>query len=159
VWKKQKEIGVAFSRFYQNLFTTGDPVEVDECLYAVEPRVTKEMNEFLLREFTVGEVEIALTQMHLLKSPGLDGFATCFYQSAWNTMKEEVCSVVLGFLNQDLFDSALNSKHIALIPKIKSPSKVTDYRPISLCNVLYKLISKVHANRLKKILPIIISPN
>jgi hypothetical protein len=74
-------------------------------------------------------------------------------------VKEEVCSAVLGFLNQDLFDSALNSTHIALIPKIKSPSKVTDYRPISLCNVLYKFISKVLANRLKKILPVIISPN
>jgi hypothetical protein len=62
VWKKQKEIGSAFSRFYQNLFATGDPVEVDKCLDTVEPRVTKEMNEFLLREFTVGEVEIALVR-------------------------------------------------------------------------------------------------
>ena len=89
-------------------------MEVDECLGAVEPRVTDEMNEFLLREFTVGEVEIALNQMHPLKSPGPDGFVACFYQSAWNTVKEEVCCTVLGFLNQDLFDSALNFPHILL---------------------------------------------
>jgi hypothetical protein len=158
VWKKQKEIGAAFTRFFQNLFTSGDPTGIAECLEAVEPRVTEEMNTMLLQEFTVGEIEVALHQMHPLKSPGPDGFAACFYQSAWPTVKEEVCRAVLGFLNDGSFDAELNSTYIALIPKVQSPSKVTDYRPISLCNVLYKLISKVLANRLKKILPTIISP-
>jgi hypothetical protein len=54
--------------------------------------------------------------------------------------------------------SFLNLTNIALVPKVKTPSCVTDFRPISLCNVLYKLISKILANRLKKILPDIISP-
>jgi hypothetical protein len=62
--------------------------------------------------------------------------------------------VVLGFLNHDIFDVNLNSTHITLIPKIKNPTRVTDYRPIILCNVLYKLISKVLANRLKKFYPL-----
>jgi hypothetical protein len=127
-------------------------------LAAVEPRVTGEMNHMLLQEFNVGEIEVALHQMHPLKSPGPDGFAACFYQNAWPTVKDEVCRAVLGFLNEGSFDADLNSTYIALIPKVRSPSKVTDYRPISLCNVLYKLISKVLANRLKKILPTIISP-
>jgi hypothetical protein len=53
--------------------------------------------------------------------------------------------------------STLNLTYIALIPKVKNPLSVAEFKPISLCNVLYKLISKVLTNRLKKILPHIIS--
>jgi hypothetical protein len=55
-------------------------------------------------------------------------------------------------------DRSINEIHFCLIPKVSSPSRVTDYRPISLCNVIYKLISKVLANRFKEVLPSIISP-
>ena len=46
--------------------------------------------------------------------------------------------------------------HICLIPKVKSPQKVTEFRPISLCNVVYRLISKILANRLKRVLDVVI---
>ena len=68
-------------------------------------------------------------------------------------------AVVLDFLNSSIMPPEINYTHIILIPKIKSPERITDYRPISLCNVIYKIISKVLANRLKMILPQLISPS
>ena len=66
--------------------------------------------------------------------------------------------VVLGFLNGGTFEPIINQTYIALIPPKKKPSVVSDFRPISLCNVIYKIIAKVIANKLKKVLPDIISP-
>jgi hypothetical protein len=95
--------------------------------------------------------------MHPLKAPGPDGFSASFFQKHWATVGPGVREAVLHFLHTGIFDSSLNATYIALIPKVSPASKVTDFRPISLCNVLYKLIAKVLANRLKKVLPSVIS--
>lgn len=76
-----------------------------------------------------------------------------FYQKFWNIVGDDVVVTVLVFLNSGNMDPDVNYTHIIIIPKIKSPEKMSDYRPISLCNVIYKIISKVSANRLKQILP------
>jgi hypothetical protein len=156
-WKKPEDIGMAFCKFYQELFSAGESGRIAESLQHIEARVTVKMNAMLLKAYTTEEVELALLQMHPLKSSSPDGFAACFYQKSWATMKTEVCVAVLDFLNNGNFDNELNVTHIALILKKKNPSILTDYRPTSLCNVLYKLIAKVIANRLKKVLAIIIS--
>jgi hypothetical protein len=62
-------------------------------------------------------------------------------------------------LNGNGLPSQWNETTVVLIPKIKNPKKMKELRPISLCNVLYKIVSKVLANRLKLILPEIIAPN
>jgi hypothetical protein len=85
------------------------------------------MNAQLLRPFGDEEVDMALAQMHPLKSPGLDGFSTCFYQKTWSTVRLEVCRAVLEFLNDNIFDDAVNASNIVLIPKVRSPIKITKY--------------------------------
>jgi hypothetical protein len=55
-------------------------------------------------------------------------------------MGDDICQAILGILNSDIMPLSLNLKNIALIPKIKNPSSVCDFRSISLCNVLYKVI-------------------
>jgi hypothetical protein len=117
------------------------------------------MNHNLLNMFTPVEVDMPFKQMHPLKSPGPDGMLACFYQPSWMTICSKVCLVVLDFLNNGGFDPAINDTFITLIPKFKNPTRIMKHRPISLCNVIYKLIAKVLANRLKKVLPHIISPN
>lgn len=70
-----------------------------------------------------------------------------------------MCGLVLDFLNNGRMPEDLNYTYVVLIPKVKNPSKMTKLRPISLCNVSYKLISKVLANRLKCFHPSIIDEN
>ena len=72
-------------------------------------------------------------------------------------MGNEVTDVVLDFLQSGNMEHEVNYTHIVLIPKVKKPEKMTNIRLISLCNVIYKIISKVLANKLKLILPQIIS--
>ena len=67
--------------------------------------------------------------------------------------------MVLNVLNMNMSMSSINRTNITLVPKINNPSKMTDFRPISLSNVVYKLVAKVLANRLKVVLPHIISEN
>jgi hypothetical protein len=117
------------------------------------------INTNLLKTFTAAEVEGALAQMHPLKSLGPDGFSASFYQKSWATTRNEVYSAVLDFLNHGTFDSSLNETYLILIPKKKNPTYVTEFRYISLCNVLYKIVAKVLVNRLKRVLPLIIFPN
>lgn len=68
-----------------------------------------------------------------------------------------MCKAALRFLNEGVFDTGINYTFIVLIPKVKTPQIAGDYRPIMLCNMVYNLISKTLANRLKQILPSIIS--
>jgi hypothetical protein len=82
-----------------------------------------------------------------------------FYKKSWPIVRAEVCKAVLEFLNSGCLDPSVNTTNIMLIPKIKNPTWVTEFWPISLCNVLYKLIAKVLANRMKKALTKIISLN
>ena len=100
---------------------------------------------------------MALKQTHPLKALGLDGMPPLFYQQFWPIVGDVVTKTILDFLNYDLYPPNFNETHIVLIPKVKEPKRVTDFRPISLCNVVFRITSKVIANRLKKILPSIIS--
>ena len=84
--------------------------------------------------------------------PGLMVCLPFFYQKYWDIVGVSVSNCVLQALNTGVMLRDINNTYICLIPKIKNPQKITDYRPISLCNVIYKLISKVLENRLKKIL-------
>ena len=126
---------------------------MEECIASVPHKVTDDMREMLSSEYSVEEIKVALFQMGPTKAPGLDGMNALFYQKFWHIVGNDVVAVVLDFLNSSIMPPEINYTHIILIPKIKSPERITDYRPISLCNVIYKIISKVLANRLKMILP------
>jgi hypothetical protein len=152
-------VEAAFVNYYTTLFTSTIPHNVDSCISAIDGKVTEEMNANLTASFTVEEIKQALDQMAPFKAPGPDGFTAEFYQQQWTTVGPEVCEAVLAFLNFGHMNGSINATNIVLIPKVNAPSSVTEFRPISLCNVIYKIISKVLANRLKVVLPTVISQN
>lgn len=126
-------------------------------LAAITPCVTTNMNEILLRPFNRLELEQALGQMYPTKAPGIDGMPALFYQRYWHIVGDSVSDACLRILNGEGSVRDFNHTLIALISKITQPSRVTDFRPISLCTVLYKLVAKAFANRLKMVLPEVIS--
>ena len=90
-------------------------------------------------------------------APGPDGMSPIFHKSFRHIVGDDVTSIVLNALNSGIVHESLNSTFISLIPKVKNPKKVSDFRPINLCNVIYKLISKMLVNRLKLVLPNVVS--
>lgn len=158
VWhEKEAKIANIFMEYYTGLFSSSQPVEFEELIQAVQLKVSTGMNADLAHEFHEGEVRKALKQMYPLKAPGLDGMSPLFYQHFWSTCGHVICKTVLDFLNHGISPHNFNQTHVVFVPKVKEPKYVTDFRPISLCNVIYKIASKAIANRLKRILPSIIS--
>lgn len=143
--------------FFLSSFLPSNPssCSIEQCASKVPSWVNSEMKQALLSSFTKEEVKEVLFQLAPLKSLGPVGFSACFYQSCWHVVGEEVCTTVLSFLNDFVFDDHINSTYIVLIPKISNPTRHSDFRPINLCNIIYKLVSKVLANRMKQILHIL----
>ena len=148
------DIEKVFFDYYSELFTSPRPSDFTEILEAMQPKVTQAMNSSLIREFHTGAMHKALKQRYLLKAPGPDGMPPIFFQKFWPIMGSLVTKTVSDFLNHGMILPKFNETHIVLVPKTKSPKRVTEYRPINLCNVIYKLASKTLANRLKKNTPL-----
>ena len=99
----------------------------------------------------------ALFSIGDLKAPGPDGLHAIFYKRFWSMLGDDLVKEVLHTVNTRVIPEGWNRTTIVLIPKVETPEKVSQFRPISLCNVVYKVISKMLANRLRGILPEIIS--
>jgi hypothetical protein len=117
------------------------------------------MNTALTKEFTSEEVKAALENIGDLKAPRPDGMPAIFFKKYWDVVGEKLTREVLHILRGGPMPEGWNDTIISLIPKVDRPEKVTDLRPISLCNVIYKVVSKVLSNRLRQVLPEIITPN
>lgn len=143
-----------FVNIFQNHGSASSPVidVINQSIFAPD-------NERLMAPFTKAEFREAMFSMHPDKCPGIDGFNPGFYQQFWNFCSDEICKECCAWLDTGQFPSDLNMTNIALIPKGNSQHSMKDWRLIALCNVLYKLISKVLANRLKVVLSQCISDN
>ena len=78
--------------------------------------------------------------MKPLTASGPDGMPPIFFKYCWDFIGQDVIAASLSILNSGSMLESLNHTFISLIPKTKNPEKAIDFRPISLCNVLYKIV-------------------
>ena len=155
--KKMEEIAKIANNYFDSLLNAGVCDQIQEYLNAVAHWITPDMHQILSSKFIADEIKATLFQMRPMKASRPNGMNALFYQKFWHIVGDKVVSAVLDYLNSSVILPDINHTNIVLIPKVKNPKKMSDFRPISLCNVIYKIISKVLANRLKQILPTIIS--
>ncbi|GJS72435.1 hypothetical protein Tco_0705276 [Tanacetum coccineum] len=149
----------AFVAHYETfLGQAGDPIIFNSTnLFKVCISDQEALN--MVRDISNQDIKEAIFSIGDDKSPGPDGYTAAFFKEAWNVIANDVTHAVREFFRNGTILKEINHTIIALLPKVKSPSRVNDYRPISCCNVLFKCISKIIANRIKHCLKTIVSPN
>lgn len=115
--------------YFQHLFTSSNPEDIEGVLNSVDRRVTPSMNASILQRYTPEEVRKALFQMHPSKSPDPDGMSPFFFQKFWHIVGHDVTTVVLLVLNSGHMLRKMNHTHIVLIPKKNDRTHMMDYRP------------------------------
>lgn len=104
------------------------------------------------------EVKNAVFEIKSGAAPGPDGFPAIFFKEFWSTVGEDLWMFVAAAVRDGVFDPILSKTLLCLIPKINIPKEIGHFRPISLCNVAYKILTKVLVNRLRPYLSSYIGP-
>ena len=107
---------------------------------------------WLERKFEREEILQVVSELEGDKAPGPDGFTMAFYHHCWRVVEKDVLVVFEEFFQHCKFEKPLNATFIALIPKKNDVSNIRDFRPISLVGSMYKILSKVLANRMRVVL-------
>jgi len=111
----------------------------------------------LTKPFSITEVKKAMWDCDSYKSPGPDGINLGFIKDFWDLIHEDLMRFLVEFHRNGKLTKGVNSTFIALIPKVSSPQRLADFRPISLVGCLYKILAKVLANRLRSVAGSVVS--
>ncbi|XP_071914053.1 uncharacterized protein [Coffea arabica] len=122
------------------------------------PQLSAEDNGLLAALPEMEEVREVIFGMEADSAPGPDGFGAGFYQGCWSIIKLDLLEAVKAFFQGMCLPRSFTSTSIVLLPKVAGASCWKDFRPISLCNTCSKIISKVVARRLGRVLPSLVSP-
>jgi hypothetical protein len=147
------------NEYFDSMYTKDNLVVPELIEELIVEKVDQQMNNKLTENFSDEEIGNALFQIGPLKAPGADGFPARFFQRNWGILKEEILAAVRNFFKDGTMPEGINETIIGLVPKHNDPKTLKDYRPIALCNVIYKIIAKCIANRLRPLLDGLISEN
>ncbi|KAL0453994.1 UNVERIFIED_CONTAM: LINE-1 retrotransposable element O protein [Sesamum latifolium] len=158
----QQDVINEFIAFYQALLGGERRVRLMDLCY-LRPWARHIINEdeaiHLTRRVTPDEAKQAVFDIDEDKAPGPDGYSSGFFKAAWPVIGKEVTQAILDFFTTGRLLKQVNTTLLSLIPKVQNPTLVAEFRPISFCNVLYKVITKIIVQRLSGVLDDLISPS
>jgi len=157
----QTEITNAFKQYYTKLYSH-ENIDINiQNKYAKQTKqLTDEQKLELDLDITSRDIENTINAMNLGKSPGPDGLTVEFYKFFLPELKDSILKVIKHIHESGELTPSQNMSYITLIKKTNKNSKhMKDYRPISLLNTDYKIITKTLAEKIKKFLPELIHPD
>ncbi|XP_028761945.1 uncharacterized protein LOC114720467 [Neltuma alba] len=154
-----EELKRAGTAFFQSLYSAKQDCSELIDFGSTYPQIPSDRLDFLGGNISSEEVKKAIFSMGALKAPGPNGLNPLFFQSQWHIVGESIIKLTQKFFSNPSEIEGVNGTNIVLIPKVETPQTFRDLRPISLCNVIYKVFTKTLANRLKTIMPLLVAPN
>ena len=145
--------------YFQDLFKSSNSEDYSEILRGFPSKISERMNHCLIKKVTPEEVKNAVFSIKAGSAPGVDGMTCFFFQNYWSIVGDQLTKEVIHFFDSGIMPAEWNYTQLCLIPKKPNATLMTDLRPISLCTVMYKTISKILASRLQSILLDIVSSN
>lgn len=153
-----QNIQEVFLSYYTDLLgTEAESQDINLPMLTPQMGLTGEQETYLTSPVEATEVKEAIFSMGDEKAPGPDGFSAYFFKVCWSIIGSEVVNAVTDFFRTGKILRQINATNICLVPKVASPNLPSEFRPIACCNVVYKAITKIMANRLQTILPNIVS--
>jgi hypothetical protein len=145
--------------YYQQLLGTSKAtIPLDSAVIRCGPCLSSSSHGLLLSPVSYENIRKTVFGIRNDKAPGLDGYSSFFFKQAWNVVGEDLCVVVQDFFHSGRLLKQVNHFIISLVPISANVSSTSDFRPISCCNVIYKVIANILAGRLAQVLSNIISP-
>lgn len=128
---------------FSNIFSSNGVRNFTSLIDHVPTLIDDNMNRRLVRQVSDSEIWKAVEQLRTLKAPGKDGFPGLFFHKYWNIFGPQVCASLRNFFETGYLPPSINVTSVILIPKISNPENLGQFRPISLCTFIYKIISKI----------------
>ncbi|KAI0530918.1 hypothetical protein KFK09_000466 [Dendrobium nobile] len=155
----KEEVTATIINYYQELYNPIPPCNRDMAIFPVGTALAADQAQSLISFVTDGDIKAAVFSGSSKSAPGPDGINFHFYKSGWHILGSYVCRAIRSFFIKGYLPKGVKATALAIVPKKKNASNISDYRPIALCNVLYKIIAKTLATRIKPFMNLIVKDN
>lgn len=139
------------------IFPIFHEAQSQDLLNAIPSLVLESNNALLMAPFTLHELRTVVFSLPPNKAPRPDGFLALFFQACWDFLGWDLLGVIEESRKSKAMLKYFNTTNIAIIPKVKSPKTFTDFRPVSLCNTIYKIVTKAIYLRMQHMIPKLVS--